>query len=70
MAQTSGVLRDMETILQKHSAVDTVLDIAGFSFVGQGENVGLGFICLKSNDLHCVYVGRIATRNLHWRWCQ
>lgn len=45
--RTSGVMRQMETILQKNPAVDKVLDVAGFSFVGQGENVGLGFIRLK-----------------------
>ncbi len=47
MARTGAVLRKMETIIQKHPAVDKVLDVAGFSFVGQGENVGLGFIRLK-----------------------
>jgi len=41
------VLRQMETVLQHHEAVDKVLDVAGFSFQGQGENVGLGFIRLK-----------------------
>ncbi|MCG6864020.1 MAG: multidrug efflux RND transporter permease subunit [Thiogranum sp.] len=47
MERTGDVLRDMETIIQKSPAVDQVLDVAGFSFVGQGENVGLGFIRLK-----------------------
>jgi len=47
MERTAGVMRQMETILQKNSAVDKVLDVAGFSFIGQGENVGLGFIRLK-----------------------
>jgi len=51
MERTSGVLREMEKILQKHPAVDKVLDVAGFSFVGQGENVGLGFIRLKDWSL-------------------
>jgi multidrug efflux pump len=45
--RTGQVLREMEAILQQHSAVDKVLDVAGFSFVGQGENVGLGFLRLK-----------------------
>jgi multidrug efflux pump len=31
--------------------VDKVLDVAGFSFVGQGENVGLSFIRLKDWSL-------------------
>jgi multidrug efflux pump len=47
MERTGGVLRQMEAIIQRHPAVDKVLDVAGFSFVGQGENVGLGFIRLK-----------------------
>jgi multidrug efflux pump len=51
MERTGQVLRQMETILQQHSAVDKVLDVAGFSFVGQGENVGLGFIRLKDWSL-------------------
>ena len=36
----------MEQILKKNPLVDRVLMVAGFSFVGQGENVGLGFIRL------------------------
>jgi len=45
--RTNTVLRQMEKIIEKNPAVDKVLDVAGFSFVGQGENVGLGFIRLK-----------------------
>jgi len=51
MERTGQVLREMEGIIQKHPAVDKVLDVAGFSFVGQGENVGLGFIRLKDWSL-------------------
>ena len=47
MERTGEVLREMERILKTIPAVDSVLDVAGFSFVGQGENVGLGFIRLK-----------------------
>jgi len=50
MERTGAVLRQMEDIIQKHPAVDKVLDVGGFSFVGQGENVGLGFIRLKEWD--------------------
>jgi multidrug efflux pump len=50
MERTGAVLREMEAIIQKNPAVDKVLDVAGFSFVGQGENVGLGFIRLKHWD--------------------
>ena len=45
--RTTEVLAQMEGILTKNPAVEAVLDVAGFSFVGQGENVGLGFIRLK-----------------------
>ncbi len=48
MERTGRVLREMESILKRNPAVDKVLDVAGFSFVGQGENVGLGFIRLKN----------------------
>jgi len=47
MQRTGDVLRQLEKVIQKNPAVDMVLDVAGFSFVGQGENVGLGFIRLK-----------------------
>jgi len=50
MERTGGVLRQVENILQQHKAVDKVFDVAGFSFVGQGENVGLGFIRLRDWD--------------------
>jgi len=50
MERTGAVLREMEGIIQKSPAVEQVLDVAGFSFVGQGENVGLGFIRLKPWD--------------------
>lgn len=47
MQRTAAVLREMEGILTQHPAVDRVLHVAGFSFIGQGENVGMGFIRLK-----------------------
>ncbi|MGD2137322.1 MAG: efflux RND transporter permease subunit [Gammaproteobacteria bacterium] len=50
MERTGEVLRQMETILKESPIVDKVFDVAGFSFVGQGENVGLGFIRLTDWD--------------------
>ena len=47
MERTGQVLRELEGVLREHKAVEKVLDVAGFSFVGQGENVGLGFVRLK-----------------------
>jgi multidrug efflux pump len=48
--RTGKVLRQVEEIAGKSPLVDKVLDVAGFSFVGQGENVGLGFVRLKDWD--------------------
>jgi multidrug efflux pump len=48
--RTGEVLHQMEGILHKSPAVEKVFDVAGFSFVGQGENVGLGFVRLKPWD--------------------
>jgi len=45
--RTTAVLHQMEKIIEKNPAVNKVLDVAGFSFVGQSENVGMGFIRLK-----------------------
>ena len=47
IVRTTEVLKQVEDVIRKNPAVDMVLDVAGFSFVGQGENVGLGFIRLK-----------------------
>jgi multidrug efflux pump len=47
ITRTTAVLGQMEKMIKQSPAVDAVLDVAGFSFVGQGENVGLGFIRLK-----------------------
>ncbi|MGH8551214.1 MAG: multidrug efflux RND transporter permease subunit [Methylococcales bacterium] len=47
MERTGEVLRQMESIIKRNTVVETVLDVAGFSFIGQGENVGLGFVRLK-----------------------
>ena len=51
MQRTGAVLTEMESILKQNPVVDRVLMVAGFSFVGQGENVGLGFIRLKDWSL-------------------
>ncbi len=45
--RTGAVLSQMEQIVRKNEAVDKVVTVGGFSFIGQGENVGLGFIRLK-----------------------
>jgi multidrug efflux pump len=45
--RTSAVMRQMLDILKKDPAVDTVLQVTGFSFIGAGENAGMAFIKLK-----------------------
>ncbi|KJV26414.1 efflux RND transporter permease subunit, partial [Luteibacter yeojuensis] len=47
IARTQAVQKDMRDILLKDAAVDGVFQISGFSFLGQGENVGMNFIRLK-----------------------
>ncbi|MCB1749909.1 MAG: multidrug efflux RND transporter permease subunit [Gammaproteobacteria bacterium] len=50
MERTGKVLRELEHVINQSPLVDRVLDVAGFSFLGQGENVGLAFISLKDWD--------------------
>ena len=45
--RTSAVMHQMLDILKKDPAVDTVLQVTGFSFIGAGENAGMAFIKLK-----------------------
>jgi multidrug efflux pump len=45
--RTSDVMQEMRTILKKDGAVDGVLQVTGFSFIGSGENAGMAFIKLK-----------------------
>ncbi|NID03932.1 multidrug efflux RND transporter permease subunit [Luteibacter jiangsuensis] len=47
IARTEKVMAQQRAILLKDPAVDGVFQISGFSFVGQGENVGMTFIRLK-----------------------
>ncbi|QWT20702.1 multidrug efflux RND transporter permease subunit [Bacillus sp. NP157] len=47
LARTQKVQEDMRAVLLKDPAVDGVFQISGFSFLGQGENVGMNFIRLK-----------------------
>ncbi len=47
LTRTEKVMTDARAILLKDPAVYGVFQISGFSFVGQGENVGMSFIKLK-----------------------
>ncbi|WP_022974732.1 efflux RND transporter permease subunit, partial [Xanthomonas maliensis] len=48
--RTNEVFAQMRGVLDKQPAVEGMLQIAGFSFLGSGENVGMGFIRLKPWD--------------------
>jgi multidrug efflux pump len=45
--RTMQVMTRVGDLMHQSPDVDGVMEIAGFSFVGQGENVGLGFVRLK-----------------------
>jgi multidrug efflux pump len=48
--RTIKVMSQVDAILKKDPAVQYVFQVSGFSFVGQGDNVGLAFIRLKPWD--------------------
>ncbi|MES2403608.1 MAG: multidrug efflux RND transporter permease subunit [Pseudomonadota bacterium] len=45
--RTFAVMKQVEQIVKKNPAVHNIFDIGGFSFIGNGENVGMAFIHLK-----------------------
>ncbi len=47
LTRTQSVMKEVTAIARKNPAIDGVVAVAGFSFVGQGENVGLAFIRFK-----------------------
>lgn len=48
--RTEDVLTQVRQRLEKQDGYDGMMQIAGFSFVGSGENVGMGFVRLKPWD--------------------
>src|ERR1700722_5021702 len=48
--RTIKVMSQVDGILKKDPAVQYIFQVSGFSFVGQGDNVGLAFIRLKPWD--------------------
>jgi multidrug efflux pump len=48
--RTNAVLDQVRETMQKQDGFDGIFTVAGFSFVGQGENVGIAFIRLKPWD--------------------
>jgi multidrug efflux pump len=47
LRRTDAVFKQVRAALQKQEGFDGMMQVAGFSFVGQGENVGMAFIKLK-----------------------
>lgn len=47
MERTSKVFSQIRSTLEKMEGYDGMMEVTGFSFVGQGENVGMAFIKLK-----------------------
>jgi multidrug efflux pump len=47
LRRTNAVFEQMRTAIEKQEGFDGMMQVAGFSFVGQGENVGMAFIKLK-----------------------
>ncbi|OLK24547.1 multidrug efflux RND transporter permease subunit [Xanthomonas oryzae] len=57
--RTNEAFAQMRAVLEKQPAVEGLLQIAGFSFLGSGENVGMGFIRLKPWDERDVTAGQL-----------
>jgi multidrug efflux pump len=47
IARTNAVMEQVRTLGRKNPNVEGVVGVSGFSFVGQGESVGIGFYRLK-----------------------
>jgi multidrug efflux pump len=45
--RTNTVMNQLQGIARKNPAIDGVVTVSGFSFVGQGENVGMAFFRFK-----------------------
>ncbi|HJT97471.1 MAG TPA: multidrug efflux RND transporter permease subunit, partial [Rhodanobacteraceae bacterium] len=48
--RTAEVMDEVQSVLEKQDGFDGMMRIIGFSFVGQGENVGMAFVRLKPWD--------------------
>jgi multidrug efflux pump len=50
LRRTDAVLEQVRQVVEKQEGYDGMFQVAGFSFIGQGENVGMVFIKLKPWD--------------------
>ncbi|MEB4592960.1 efflux RND transporter permease subunit [Candidatus Thiothrix sp. Deng01] len=48
--RTKEVLKQIDAYFHQQDAVDAVFTVAGFSFAGQGQNMGIAFVKLKDWD--------------------
>ena len=66
--RTTVVMAQMRAILEKDPAVEGVLQVTGFSFIGSGENAGMAFIKLKDwskRDVTAMQFIQRANKQLH-----
>jgi len=47
LERTKAVFKDVRSTLETLDGYESMMQVAGFSFVGQGENVGMAFVKLK-----------------------
>jgi multidrug efflux pump len=50
LRRTNAVFEKVRGAIEKQEGYDGMMQVAGFSFIGQGENVGMAFIKLKPWD--------------------
>ena len=50
LQRTQAVFEDVRATLEQVDGYESMMQVAGFSFIGQGENVGMAFIKLKDWD--------------------
>ncbi|HKE49798.1 MAG TPA: efflux RND transporter permease subunit, partial [Rhodanobacteraceae bacterium] len=48
--RTAAVMNDVQAVMEKQEGFEGMMRIIGFSFIGQGENVGMAFVRLKPWD--------------------
>jgi multidrug efflux pump len=47
VGRTNAVMDQLQALARKNPAIDGVVTVSGFSFIGQGENVGMAFFRFK-----------------------
>src|SRR5690606_10866803 len=50
LERTKDVFEDVQATLEPMPGFESMMGVAGFSFIGQGENVGMAFVKLKPWD--------------------